>query len=75
MMLQTVITQRGPNLSLKSAEKTHRTPKIIVFSAEAPEVTALVQPNSFMKEAKNTPKELKVPHIIIIMREATATMT
>jgi hypothetical protein len=46
-----------------------------VFSADAPEVIARVQPNSFMKGSKNTPKELKVPHIIIIMMEATMTTT
>jgi hypothetical protein len=73
-MPQIVITQRGPTLSLKPAENTHNTPNIIVFSAEAPEVIARVQPNSFMKGSKNTPKELKVPHIIIIMMEATVTM-
>ena len=70
-----VMTHRGPNLWLKLAEKMHRMPNRIVFSAEAPEVTARVQPNSFMNGSKNTPKELKVPHIIIIMREATVTMT
>jgi hypothetical protein len=75
MMPQIVITQRGPNLSLRPAEKTHRRPNIIVFNAEAPEVIALVQPNSFMKGSKNTPKALKVPHIIIIMMEAALTMT
>lgn len=75
MIPQIVITQRGPSLSLKPAAKTHRVPNIIVFSAEAPEVIALVQPNSFMKGSKKTPKELKVPHIIIIMIEATVTMT
>jgi hypothetical protein len=46
-----------------------------VFKAEAPEVIARVQPNSFMKGSKNTPKALKVPHIIIIMMEAALTMT
>jgi hypothetical protein len=50
-------------------------PNMIVFSAEAPEVIARVQPNSFMNGSKNTPKELMVPQIIIIMREATVTMT
>ena len=75
MMLQIVITRRGPNLSLKPAENTHRIPNTIVFSAEAPEVMARVQPNSFMNDSKNTPKELKVPHIIIIMTQATVTMT
>ncbi len=73
MMPQIVITQRGPSLSLKPAEKTHRMPNIIVFSAEPPEVIARVQPNSLMKDSKKTPKELKVPHIIIMM-EATVTM-
>jgi len=48
---------------------------IIVFSAEAPDVTARVQPNSFMNGSKNTPKALKVPHIIIIMMEEAVTMT
>jgi len=75
MIPQRVITHRGPSLSLKPAEKIQRMPKIIVFSAEAPDVTVRVQPNSFMKGSKNTPKELKVPHIIIIMMEAAMTMT
>jgi len=74
-MPQRVITHRGPNLWLKLAENIHRMPNMIVFSAEAPEVIARVQPNSFMNGSKNTPKELEVPQIIIIMREATVTMT
>jgi hypothetical protein len=50
-------------------------PNIIVFSAEAPEVIARVQPNSLTKGSKKTPKELEVPHIIIIMMEAMVMMT
>jgi len=69
------MTHRGPSLSLKLAENIHRMPNIIVLSAEAPEVIARVQPNSFMNGSKNTPKALKVPHIIIIMMEAALTMT
>ena len=75
MIPQRVMTQRGPSLSLKLAENIHRIPNIIVFKAEAPEVIARVQPNSFMKGSKNTPKALKVPHIIIIMMEAALTIT
>jgi len=75
MMPQVVMTHRGPSLSLKPAEKMHRTPNIIVFNAEAPEVTARVQPNSFMNGSKNTPKALKVPHIITIMMDAAVTTT
>jgi hypothetical protein len=74
MMLQMVITHRGPNLSLKLAENTHRIPNIILFSAAAPEVIVRVQPNSFMKDSKNTPKVLKVPQMITIMTKATVTM-
>jgi hypothetical protein len=73
-MPQVVITQRGPSLSLTLAENIHRMPNIIVFSAEAPDVIARVQPNSFMKVSKNTPKALKVPHIIIMMMEAALTI-
>jgi hypothetical protein len=50
-------------------------PNMIVFSADAPDVTARVQPNSLMNGSKNTPKALKVPHITIIMMEAAVTMT
>jgi hypothetical protein len=69
-----VMTHRGPSLSLKPAEKIHRMPNIIVFSADAPDVTARVQPNSLMNGSKNTPKALKVPHITIIMMEAAVMM-
>jgi hypothetical protein len=69
------MTHRGPSLSLKLAENTHRMPNIIVFSADAPDVMVRVQPNSFMNGPKNTPKQLKVPHITIIMMEAALTMT
>jgi len=75
MMPQIVMTHRGPSLSLKPAENIHRMPNIIVFNAEAPDVTARVQPNSFMKGSKNTPKALKVPHIITIMMDAAVTTT
>jgi hypothetical protein len=73
-MPQAVIIPRGPSLSLKLAENIHRMPNIIVFSADAPEVIARVQPNSFMNGSKNTPKALKVPHIIIMMMEAAPTI-
>jgi hypothetical protein len=46
-----------------------------VFNAEAPEVMARVQPNSFMNGSKNTPKALKVPHIITIMMDAAVMTT
>jgi hypothetical protein len=69
------MTHRGPNLALKPAEKIQRMPNIIVFNAEAPEVMARVQPNSFMNGSKNTPKALKVPHIITIMIDAAVMTT
>ena len=58
-MPQIVITQRGPSLSVKPAEKTHRMPNIIVFSAEAPEVIARVQPNSFIKGSKKNSERVE----------------
>jgi hypothetical protein len=74
MTPHTVITQRGPNLSLRPAEKTQMMPKISVLSAEAPEVIARVQPNCLMRGSKKTPKVLKVPQMIIIMTNAAMTI-
>jgi hypothetical protein len=56
-MAQIVITIRGPNLSVSLPIAIAIKPMTIEEREYAPEVDALVQPNSLINGLKKTPKE------------------
>jgi hypothetical protein len=70
---QTVITIRGPSLSLTLPATIANKPCIIQLSEKAPEVTALVQPNSVDNGLKKTPNVKNIPHINNIIKKAATT--
>ncbi len=70
-----VTTIRGPCVSFSLPVTSLNRPLMIQVMEKAPEVIALVQPNSFKTALKNIPKVLYAPHdIAIIKKEATTTM-
>ena len=73
-MPQVVTILRGPNLSFNLPAMILTIPKAIRASEKAPDVMALVQPNSLSNGFKKTPKVANIPCPISIMRKASTTM-
>jgi hypothetical protein len=59
--LQRVMTKRGPNLSVNFPMIRAKAPCRIQQREKAPDTVALVQPNSFNRGLKKTPKAPSVP--------------
>jgi hypothetical protein len=55
------MTILGPNLSLSLPDMMLKKPYTITLSEKAPEVSALLQPNSSISGLKKTPKVNRVP--------------
>ena len=72
---QSVNTIRGPSLSVSPPMTIPNKPSISIEREKAPDVIALVQPNSFKTGLKKTPNENRKLYIArTIKKEATTTM-
>ena len=70
---QSVITTRGPSLSLRPPMIMPNNPCIIKLIEMVPEVSALLQPNSIINGLKKTPKLRRDPNITIWIMAAAIT--
>jgi hypothetical protein len=68
-----VTTNLGPNLSFSLPTPIPSTPLRNIATENAPEIIALVQPNSVNNGLKKTPKETVVPLDTAIISKATET--
>ena len=70
-----VMTGLGPNLSVSLPTTMPRGPITKKASEKAPEVAALVQPNSVNTGSKKTPKLRNMPQATSMMKKTTITIT